>query len=68
MDPRLKASLLWGAVGTLSFLVLLQGYHVVAGEFAGFAVLFGVGGVVFLASTVATYLLRGVFADRADRT
>ncbi|PYZ03067.1 hypothetical protein C8039_13215 [Halogeometricum sp. wsp3] len=31
MDPRTKASLLWGVVGGLAFLVLIQGYELLAG-------------------------------------
>ena len=31
MNRRVKSALLWGAVGVLSFLVLAQGYALVAG-------------------------------------
>ncbi len=30
MDPHTKSSILWGVVGLLSFLVLIQGYELVA--------------------------------------
>ncbi|WP_058993910.1 hypothetical protein [Haloarcula sp. CBA1127] len=49
MDPRTKASLLWGVVGGLAFLVLIQGYELLAGTpvsipaKAGVAVAVGVG-------------------------
>jgi len=32
LDDRTTASLLWGAVGGLSFLVLIQGYQLVTAE------------------------------------
>jgi predicted Na+-dependent transporter len=33
MTPRRKSSLLWGVVGALAFLVLVQGYRLVVGPF-----------------------------------
>jgi hypothetical protein len=35
MDPRFKASLLWGLVGGMAFLTLAQGYNLLADEFLG---------------------------------
>jgi hypothetical protein len=32
MEPRFRASLLWGVVSLLAFLVLLQGYELLADE------------------------------------
>ena len=32
MTPRTRSSLLWGAVGALAFLVLVQGYRLVVGS------------------------------------
>jgi len=49
MDPRIKETLLWGVVGALSFLVLVQGYElltdasVTVGVKAGVALLVGGG-------------------------
>ena len=37
MDPRVKSSALWGLVGAMAFLVLVQGYHLVADDFLGIA-------------------------------
>lgn len=68
MKPRLKSSLLWGAIGALSFLVLIQGYHLVGGEFVGIDVMLGVTGVVFVASTVTTHLLRPRVAAWNERS
>jgi hypothetical protein len=31
VNPRTKASVLWGVVGGLAFLVLVQGYELIAG-------------------------------------
>ncbi|WP_340098814.1 hypothetical protein [Salinibaculum salinum] len=52
MDPRVKSSLLWGLVGAMAFLVLAQGYHLVADEFLGIAPM-GVGALVVLGTTTA---------------
>jgi len=49
MDPHTRESLLWGVVGALSFLVLVQGYElltdasVTVGVKAGVALLVGGG-------------------------
>jgi hypothetical protein len=68
MEPAVKASLLWGLVGGLTFLVLLQGYHLLRGEFVGFGVMVGVAGVVCLLTAVSTHVLRPVVAQRNKRT
>ena len=68
MEPAVKASLLWGLVGALSFLVLVQGYHLLTGTFVGVAVMVGVAAVVFLASSLATHLLRPAVLRRNERT
>ena len=50
LSPRAKSALLWGAVGVLSFLVLVQGYAllveplVTITQGAAIALLVGVGG------------------------
>ncbi|PSP42580.1 hypothetical protein BRC66_00940 [Halobacteriales archaeon QH_2_66_30] len=58
MEPRYRADLLWGAIGALSFLVLLQGYHLVGGTFVGVGPMAGVAAAVFVVSAVATHVLR----------
>jgi hypothetical protein len=58
LDPAVKSSLLWGAVGALSYLVLLQAYHAVAGEFVGLGPMLGVAAAVFLVSAVAAHVSR----------
>jgi hypothetical protein len=58
MDPRLKASILWGIVGGLAFLTLVQGYELVAGAGVD-AVVKALGAVaVTLVATIATHLMR----------
>ncbi|WP_276273761.1 hypothetical protein [Haloarcula litorea] len=60
MDPATKSSLLWGVVGALSFLVLVQGYELFAG--VGVAVTAKAG--VALAVGAAAALLTHVARDR----
>jgi len=55
MDPRLKRSALWGLVGGLSFLVLLQGYELVTTERVDWLVKLGVAAAVVVGATVLTY-------------
>jgi len=68
MDPRFKSDLLWGAVGALSFLVLLQGYHAVRGEFVDLAAVVAVTAGVFLATAATAHVLRPQFARWNERT
>lgn len=67
MDRAVKSSLLWGVVGALSFLVLLQGYHLTAGEFVGLGEMIGVATLVFVASTATTHVVRPRLASRNER-
>ena len=67
LDPLVKSSLLWGGIGALSFLVLLQGYHLVTGEFVGVGVMAGVALTVFGVSAVSAHLLRPRLAGRNER-
>lgn len=67
MDPLVKSSLLWGAIGALSFLVLVQGYHLITGEFVGVWAMVGVAGVVFVVSALSTHFLRPRVAARNER-
>jgi len=68
MDPRYASDLLWGAVGALSFLVLLQAYHLVGGAFVGVGPMAGVAAAVFGVSAVATHVLRPHVARWNERT
>ncbi len=67
MDELIKSSLLWGAIGALSFLVLIQAYHLLTGAFVGVGVMAGVSGLVFAASAVSAHLLRPRLAARNER-
>jgi len=55
MDPRVRSSLLWGLVGALSFLVLVQGYELVADAGVGPAAKAGVALLVGAAAAGLAY-------------
>jgi hypothetical protein len=59
MEPRLKASLLWGVIALLSFLVLTGGYGLVTGSPMSVERRVGAAGVVAVCAVGATYLLDG---------
>jgi hypothetical protein len=59
MDPRLKSSLLWGVVGALAFLVLLQGYELLAAQPVTLAAKAGVAVAVGLVGTALSYAAHG---------
>ena len=67
MRRRIISATLWGAVGGMSFLVLLQAYALLAGPLLPFAqgaiVAFGVG----VAAAVTAYALEQRVADWAAR-
>jgi len=55
--PRVTSSLLWGAVGALTFLALAQGYQLLVASLGfGLPALLGVGAVVGVLVAAATYL------------
>jgi len=54
MTPRRKSSLLWGVVGALAFLVLVQGYRLAVGPFDVSVV--AIGGVTLLVGATAAGL------------
>lgn len=56
MNPRVTGSALWGLVGGLSFLVLVQGYELLAGTAVGVAPKAGLAVAVAVVAAVATYL------------
>jgi hypothetical protein len=58
MNPRVKSSLLWGLVGGMAFLALVQGYHLVGGEFVGVTPMVAGGLGVLAATTVLAHLVR----------
>jgi len=59
MRRAVKSSLLWGLVGALSFLVLVQGYQLLDSG-VDIGVMAGGAAIVGLFSAVATHLLRPV--------
>jgi hypothetical protein len=68
IDPAVRSSLLWGAVGAFSYLVLLQAYHAIAGEFVGLGPMLGVAAVVFVVSAVAAHVSRPHVARWSQRS
>lgn len=54
MDPHTKSSLLWGLVGLLSFLVLIQGYELATERSVDVAVKAGVALLVGAGATALT--------------
>lgn len=67
MDRTHKSSILWGLVGAFSFLVLLQGYHLVAGEFVGVSVMVAIAVAVFGTTAVSAHVLRPRIAAWNER-
>jgi polyferredoxin len=65
--PRAKASLLWGAVGALAFLVLAQGYELLFAPGISLLVKLGIAAVVWVVAGAASYLLEGWLA-RSERS
>ena len=59
LDPVVASSLLWGVIGGLAFLVLVQGYELLVGPGVSAAVTFGVAVVVTAVSAVSAHLVRG---------
>lgn len=59
MNPRFKASLLWGLIGALSFLVLVQGYELVGELGLSFFVKFVVAMGVLGGATATSYAVEG---------
>ena len=57
MNPRTKASLLWGLTGALTFLVGLQAFRLVTGEAVTLDTTVGVALLVGAAATAASYLV-----------
>jgi uncharacterized membrane protein len=59
VEPRTKASLLWGVIGALTFLVGIQAFRLLTGEGATLLVAVGVALLVGVTAAATTYLLEG---------
>lgn len=57
MDDRTRASLLWGVIGALAFLVLAQAYRLFADLGVGLPTLLGVAVAVFAISAASSHVL-----------
>jgi purine-cytosine permease-like protein len=56
VGPRVKASVLWGLIGLLAFLVALQGYELITGYRYSLAVKAATALAVGVGATGASYL------------
>ncbi len=65
IDSRAKSAFLWGIVGFLSFLVLVQGYALLAEPIVTLAQALGIGLLVGLGAGAGAYLLEPQLAARA---
>lgn len=59
MDARTKSSLLWGGVGALAFLALVQGYQLATDATVTVRAMALVAAVVAVAATGAAYWAEG---------
>jgi hypothetical protein len=59
MRPRTRSGLLWGAVGALAFLALVQGLQLLTAATVDLAVALGVALAVGVAAAAAAYWLEG---------
>ncbi|MEF8825806.1 MAG: hypothetical protein V5A27_05620 [Halapricum sp.] len=57
MNRQRRAAVLWGVVGTLTFLVAIQGYELLTDRRVDLLVKFGVALLVGVVATVTTRLL-----------
>jgi len=64
IGPTVKSSLLWGLVGGLAFLVLVQGYDLLADLSVGLGARLLVALVVTVAAAGATHVVRGRVSAR----
>jgi hypothetical protein len=68
VKPRTKASLVWGVVGALVFLVGVQGFRLLTGEGATLGVAVGVAVLVGVAAAAGTYLLDGRLSGAKEQS
>lgn len=66
MEPRTKASLLWGVTGALSFLVAVQTHQLITREFVTIGLIVGVTAVVLAVTTAVVYALRPRLRQRTE--
>jgi len=58
IDPERKATVLWGVIGGLSFLVLVQGYELVVGTRIEWATKAGIALAVAVVAAALVHLAR----------
>ena len=57
MRAHIKASLLWGVIAALAFLVLVQGYNLLASERISIGVMIGVAILVGIVASVLSQIV-----------
>lgn len=67
LPPRVASALLWGAVGFMAFLVLVQGYALVAPSPVSIAQGVGIAVIVGFAAAICAYLLEHRIAGWSAR-
>jgi hypothetical protein len=67
MEPRAKSALLWGLVGALALLALVQAYRLFTGEPVALPVVAAATLVAGVGAAVGTYVLDGALAGRNER-
>jgi hypothetical protein len=68
VNPRTKASLLWGLTGALVFLVGLQAFRLVTGETVTPGATAGVALLVGVVASVAAYIVEGRVVARKEQS
>ena len=68
MNPRTKASLLWGVTGALVFLVGLQAYRLVTGATVTLGATLGVAVLVGVVAGGSSYLVEGRAIGRKEQS
>lgn len=63
VNPRLKSSLLWGLVGTLVFLVLVQSWRLTGGPRIDLGVMIGAAAITFAGAALGSYILEEVLVN-----
>ncbi|MDG5778142.1 hypothetical protein VB773_04700 [Haloarculaceae archaeon H-GB2-1] len=63
-----KRILLWGAIGGLAFLVLVQGFELVSGQRVDWLVKFGVAAVVAVGAAAVSRVTHRQLPDANERT
>ena len=67
MHPRTQSGLLWGTIAALAFLVLTQGYELLAAPGIGLLVKLGIAVVVGVVAVGVSYVVEA-WLERSERS